>query len=159
MTFGDSIPQTARGSDHFQSTYLCSLLRNLSTCSTAAMIPSAVKRVVALPLLVLLHVVFSLFSLVLRITQSVSKTGAIIRQVPAPRHVALSLPSSSHRRGTGRAREKLSVTLRERRALLETLKRTVRWAGEDGIKELSVYTDLGRFDSFESLTGMLMSRL
>jgi hypothetical protein len=26
---------------------------------------------------------------------------------------------------------------------LETLKRTVRWAGEDGVRELSVYTDLG----------------
>lgn len=158
MTFGDSIPQTARGSDHFHSTYLCSLLRNMSPCSTAAMIPSAVKRVVALPLLVLLHLVFSLFSLVLRITQSVSKTGAVIRQVSAPRHVALSLPSSSHRRA-GRAREKLSVTLRERRALLETLKRTVRWAGEDGVKELSVYTDLGRFDSFEPAFGKLTSRL
>jgi small-conductance mechanosensitive channel len=112
------------------------------------MVRAAISRAVTLPLLVLLHLLFSLFSLALRITQSVSKTGAVIRQVSVPRHIALSLPSSSHRRGTNRIREKPGARLRERRALLETLKRAVRWAGEDGVTELSVYTDLGVFDLF-----------
>jgi small-conductance mechanosensitive channel len=107
------------------------------------MVRAAISRAVALPLLVLLHLLFSLFSLALRITQSVSRTGAVIRQVSVPRHIALSLPSSSHRKGASHVRAKPAVRLRERRALLETLKRTVRWAGEDGVKELSVYTDLG----------------
>jgi hypothetical protein len=108
------------------------------------MVRAAISRAVALPFLVLLHLLFSLFSLVLRITQSVSKTGAVIRQVSVPRHI--SLPSSHHRKGISRAKAKPAVLLRERRALLDTLKRTVRWAGEDGVKELSVYTDLGVFD-------------
>lgn len=31
----------------------------------------------------------------------------------------------------------------ERRALVESLKRVVRWAIEDGVRELSAYSDLG----------------
>ena len=102
------------------------------------MIPTIVTRLVALPLLVLLHLLFSLISLVLRITQSIFKTGTIIRRGAVPRHIALSLPSRSRKKG-----ERSANSLRERRALLETLKRAVRWAGEDGVRELSVYTDLG----------------
>ena len=102
------------------------------------MIPSAVTRVVALPLLVLLHLVFSLVSLVLRVSQSVLRRGTVIRRGSNPRHIALSLPSRSRKIG-----ERSANSLKERRALLETLKRTVRWAGEDGVRELSVYTDLG----------------
>jgi hypothetical protein len=101
----------------------------------------SIKRVVALPLLVLLHLLFSLISLVLRVTQSVSRTSFVKRQISVPRHVALALPSSVVR--AGRRTPHVSKTLKERRALLETLKRTVRWAGEDGVRELSVYTDLG----------------
>jgi hypothetical protein len=63
------------------------------------MVPSAVTRVVALPLLVLLHLVFSLVSLVLRVSQSVLNRGTVIRRGSTPRHIALSLPSRSKKIG------------------------------------------------------------
>ena len=123
----------------FQRDYEISFVQ-ISACLTytAPMVPSAVTRVVALPLLVLLHLVFSLISLVLRVSQSVLNRGTVIRRGSVPRHIALSLPSRSRKIG-----ERSANSLKERRALLETLKRTVRWAGEDGVRELSVYTDLG----------------
>jgi hypothetical protein len=115
---------------------------------TDSMVPSAVTRVVALPLLVLLHLVFSLVSLVLRVSQSVLNRGTVIRRGSTPRHIALSLPSRSKKIG-----ERSANSLKERRALLETLKRTVRWAGEDGVRELSVYTDLGMSCSLNVVFG------
>jgi hypothetical protein len=121
-------------------TYSCPLI-------TSAMIPSTLTRLVALPLLVLLHLLFSLISLVLRITQSIFKTGTVIRRASVPRHIALSLPSRSRKIG-----ERSANSLKERRALLETLKRTVRWAGEDGVRELSVYTDLGMCCAFQDIS-------
>jgi hypothetical protein len=115
------------------------------------MVPSAVTRVVALPLLVLLHLVFSLVSLLLRVSQSVLNRGTVIRRGSTPRHIALSLPCRSKKIG-----ERSANSLKERRALLETLKRTVRWAGEDGVRELSVYTDLGMSCSLDVVS--LISR-
>jgi hypothetical protein len=112
------------------------------------MVPSAFTRVVALPLLVLLHLVFSLVSLVLRVSQSVLNRGTVIRRGSTPRHIGLSLPSRSKKIG-----ERSANSLKERRALLETLKRTVRWAGEDGVRELSVYTDLGMSCSLNVVFG------
>lgn len=102
-------------------------------------------RALALPLLVLLHLIFSLFSLLLRITQSFARSSATVLQITTPQHVALCLPIRTTRRsgpafGPGRP----GLESKERRALVESIRRAVRWAGEDGVKELSVYSNLGK---------------
>jgi len=104
------------------------------------MAASGITRALALPLLVTLHLLFSLFSLLLRITQSVSRTGATVHQVVTPYHVALCLPTRSLRRPTHGLQ---ALDTKERRALVESIRRAVKWAGEDGVRELSVYTNLG----------------
>lgn len=108
-----------------------------------------ITRVLALPLLVLLHLLFSLFSLLLRITQSVTKSGTPVQQVMVPYHIALCLPAKLSRKGLQRP---VATEFKERQALVESIRRAVKWAGEDGVRELSVYSNLGqlirlRFDS------------
>jgi hypothetical protein len=106
---------------------------------------SGLTRALALPLLVLLHLVFSLFSLLLRITQSFAKSSATVLQISTPQHVALCLPFRTIGRSGPTSRPgSLGLESKERRALVESIRRAVRWAGEDGVKELSVYSNLGK---------------
>lgn len=118
----------------------------LSACSFVTLVDesvpvsmvSTVIRTLALPLLVLLHLLFTLFSLLLRVNEAFSTAEPKVRRAVIPQHVALCLPSRlAQRRRRGSRYEA------QRRALVETLKRAARWAVEDGVREVSVYSDLG----------------
>lgn len=109
--------------------------------------PGVIVRAAAWPLLVLLHLSFTLFSLLLRISESFARPLSNNQRTTIPHHVALCLPSNnsgSHNRSQARVRS-TKISEQERRALVETLRRAVRWAIEDGIRELSVYSDLGQY--------------
>lgn len=106
----------------------------------------ALLRGLAWPLLLLLHLAFSVFSLLLRITESfshpepTSRTSASVSPT-VPHHVALCLPS---RKSGTRRRNGTRENEQERKALVETLKRAVRWSIQDGVRELSVYSNIGK---------------
>jgi hypothetical protein len=106
------------------------------------------QKLLSYPFFILLHILFTLSSLLLRFTQSFhnphpptpapSRSRGIseVERLP-PKHVALSLVSSSAASGSSKQRG------RERIALAESLIRVMRWAGNEGVQEVSVYTDLG----------------
>lgn len=113
--------------------------------------PGRILRAVTWPLLLLLHVAFAVFSLLLRITESFSHSETVSRAPSIPHHVALCLPSRQlSRRRNGRY-SMARGNEQERRALVETLKRTARWAVQDGVRELSVYSDLGMSPSSDMM--------
>ncbi|WVO12725.1 hypothetical protein L204_100333 [Cryptococcus depauperatus] len=96
---------------------------------------------IGIPLLVFLHVIFSLFSLSLRIFQAFTTPTSQtvdIEHVQPPQHVGLVLVPSNRR---GEARKK------ERDGLVESVKRTVEWASARGIKEISVWDGQGLIQS------------
>lgn len=114
-----------------------------------------VKTIIAFPLFILLHILFTLSSFLLRLTQSFhnphppspapapASVTDVDKEVDPPKHVALSFPSSIRRRvgGIGSNRPRLRES--ERRALIESLRRVAQWAAEEGVEEVSAYSDLG----------------
>jgi hypothetical protein len=96
-----------------------------------------------LPVLLILHVVFSLASLTVRIIEATQtrvrhngnmNTAARAQALRGPpSHIALVLVPS-------RGRQK-----QQEAALVESVRRAVEWAGESGVQELSVWDGQGEF--------------
>ena len=94
----------------------------------------------SLPLLLFLHLIFTLSSLFLRFFQLFPPPShdptLTSRRVLPPRHIALvlSYPSSP---------KSLTHAFEARRALVESVSRAVRWAGEEGVEEMSIWDGRG----------------
>lgn len=102
------------------------------------------------PLFILLHLTFSVFSLLLRIYQALTtplSSTIDIEHVLPPKHIGLvlvpNLRSGGGVRGraggvSGKERRK-----REREGLVVSVRKVVEWAGERGVAEVSVWDGQG----------------
>ncbi|KAK4689094.1 hypothetical protein P7C73_g1020, partial [Tremellales sp. Uapishka_1] len=86
---------------------------------------SRIKALASYPVLVLLHLLFTLSSLLLRIYEVRSTLPSSLRRGSPPNHVGFVF--------VGRRRERFRQSVR----------RIVKYAGEEGIRELSVWSDGG----------------
>ncbi|WVO23666.1 uncharacterized protein IAS62_005021 [Cryptococcus decagattii] len=105
---------------------------------------------ISYPLFVLLHLIFCVFSLLLRIYQALTtplSSTIDIEHVPPPKHIGLVLVSTMRSAGgvrgrasgmSGKERRK-----REREGLVESVRRVVEWAGERDVAEVSVWDGQG----------------
>ena len=126
-----------------------------------------ILSIICFPLLALLHLVFILFSLLVRVFEALQKPTAVSPTKAAPRHVGLVLlsDSSPHRVRSPIQRRLYRSTVvryiwaglvatgwltrRSRRrpdaekAVLESIHRAILWAGSSGVSELSIFDDNG----------------
>jgi len=105
------------------------------------------RDLLSLPLFILLHVLFTVSSLALRLYESLSQPSPRARPPRnqarrPPRHVALVLshPPPLPPRGWSLDIKRFTE---ERKALIESVRRAVQWAGEEGVVEMSVYDGQG----------------
>lgn len=108
--------------------HLCSLGARIATAVMA--LPSMAIGLVMSPLLVLLHVIFTASSVVLRVVQAQPKSDAELTK-DAPDHVALILVPGQL--GLHESTERY----------VESVRRAVLWAAEWGVKTLTVWDDQG----------------
>ncbi|CAD6571026.1 MAG: hypothetical protein TREMPRED_000106 [Tremellales sp. Tagirdzhanova-0007] len=106
---------------------------------------------------------FTLSSILLRLFQSLAPNQAHTfssSQVDPPRHLALVLAPSQPLSSRYPTKSKiLNATANERDALVESIRRAVQWAGEEGIRELSIWDGQGLLQSFQSVLVRSLSRL
>ncbi|RSH90575.1 hypothetical protein EHS25_001180 [Saitozyma podzolica] len=106
-----------------------------------------------LPLLLLLHVVFTLSSLLLRLYEALTTSSTLPpRTFVPPKHVALSLPASvpvTTVRGRSRTETQSAAAVRRRkeleleRAAVGSVLRAARWAVREGVETVSVHESSG----------------
>ncbi|WVQ81004.1 hypothetical protein IAT38_003111 [Cryptococcus sp. DSM 104549] len=100
---------------------------------------SPLLRTLALPLFALLHVLFTLLSLLLRTYQALT-TPLAEADTPLnapPKHIGLVLVPTVQAKGKG------GRWRTERERLVESLKEVVGWAAERGVQEVSVWDGQG----------------
>jgi hypothetical protein len=108
-----------------------------------------------LPLLLLLHVVFTLSSLLLRLYEALTTSSTLPpRTFVPPKHVALSLPASvpvTTGRGRSRTETQSAAAVRRRkeleleRAAVGSVLRAARWAVREGVETVSVHESSGGY--------------
>lgn len=120
-------------------------------------------RFLAFPLFIILHLTFSISSLLLRTYQALTTSQSVVHEyepIPdngalvnpndhsrPPKHLGLVLVplrsgsgGGGSRRGVGRG---VGSGKREKDALVESVLRAVEWGGERGIKEISIWDGQG----------------
>jgi undecaprenyl pyrophosphate synthase len=99
------------------------------------------RDIPALPLIVLLHLIFTLSSLLVRIAEGLQRQDSLSTVVKPPRHVAVvfSVAPNSSKRALTAVR-----STHQRKALVESVQRLVAWASEAGTTELSVWDGQGQ---------------
>jgi hypothetical protein len=107
------------------------------------------RDVPALPLLYLLHAIFTLASLVLRLYEALtSSPSAPTRDSTPPKRVALVLSTTPHAPPCRRVNSSYGRSLRRkealRRAAVGSVLRAVRWAAAEGVEVVSVYEPSGQ---------------
>lgn len=98
------------------------------------------RDIPAIPLLIILHLLFTLTSLILRLFESLHQPQPIRQNPLPPKHVAIVLASKLSVKGEERVREDVHVN----GAVVETIRRCVEWAAEEGVAELSVWNKDGQ---------------
>lgn len=105
---------------------------------------------ISYPLFVLLHLIFCVFSLLLRIYQALTtplSSTIDIEHVPPPKHIGLVLVPTMRSAGSARGRANgmsgKERRKREREGLVESVRRVVEWAGERDVAEVSVWDGQG----------------
>ncbi|KAK8845338.1 hypothetical protein IAR55_006051 [Kwoniella newhampshirensis] len=126
---------------------------------------SSIIRFLALPLFILLHLIFIISSLFLRTYQALTAplpsgsfllneydpSGPSRTQSPrkdtcqAPKHLGLVLAPSTRR--SGQALALRGKGRREKDAIVESILRAVEWGGERGIAEISIWDGQGLIQS------------
>ena len=109
----------------------------------------SIRGLVSLPLLIALHIIFTLSSILLRLFQALAPSPAhtfATSQIDPPGHLALVLAPSHLSSSRPSTRTSISDGISEERdALVESVRRAVKWAGEEGIRELSIWDGQGMF--------------
>jgi hypothetical protein len=112
-----------------------------------------------LPLLLLLHIIFTLSSLLLRLYEALTDSSTLPpRTFVPPKHVALSLPASvpvtvTLTREQSRRRTEAAAALRRRkeleleRAAVGSVLRVARWAVREGVETISVHEPSGGYSA------------
>ena len=123
--------------------------KTLHRCNCSGVTMDAVnfrlRDILAYPLFALLHLLFTITSLAVRIGESLTSSRTIARAAKAPRHIALVLSDRSHPKYNGAKRRSRDAGPVERRAVVESIRRAVEWADYEGVQELSVWDDHGMF--------------
>jgi len=98
------------------------------------------RDIPAIPLIFILHLLFTLASLVVRIAEGLRRREALSSAVKPPRHIAvvLSTAPNAEKKAASIARD-----LQRRRAIVESIQRLVAWASEAGTTELSIWDGQG----------------
>lgn len=98
------------------------------------------RDIPALPLIVLLHLLFTLSSFLVRIAEGLQRQEPPSAATKPARHIALvlSTPPNAVKRSTSVARD-----AQRRRAVVESVQRLVAWASEVGTTELSIWDGHG----------------
>jgi hypothetical protein len=108
----------------------------------------SLSHVFLLPLLIVLHVLFIASSLTLRIYQHFQQPPPPTKPTNPPKHVALVLapstpsassPLTSSTSNLSKSQSGSRRWVAEKKALVESVKRAIRWAGDEGVKELSIW--------------------
>lgn len=92
------------------------------------------------PILLLLHLIFTLSSLIVRLAESLSSPSLGSSANSPPRHLAIVLAHSRH---NGRRSADSHGQFLEKRAIVESVKRLIERAGEEGVGEVSVWDRQG----------------
>lgn len=112
----------------------------------------------AYPILALLHLLFTITSLIVRIGESLTSSRTLARAAKPPGHIALVLSDRSDVETTRSTRTKRDENAGERRAVVESIRRVVEWADYAGTDEVSVWDRRGK-SRYGSVYSGLTTRL